>query len=155
MTRWGKFAAIVFMATLAAVAGAVVFAYSLEGKSTHRFAPKTRSSLAGHWESNLGGSLQFKENGEFSATNINLEPTCSTTTKDQQPNPRMSGSGEWNFGSPSDDDGPAVVITFKPDGLGVADCTVWGRLGGDDANPEIYLRQDDRTREYYQRPVSK
>ncbi|MCX4801398.1 hypothetical protein OG594_06985 [Streptomyces sp. NBC_01214] len=153
MIKWGKFAAIVSIVTLATAAAAAVFIFSLEGESTHRFNPKARPELAGNWESSNGGTMRFEENGDFSATNIGLELVCSAK-KNRKLEPRMSGSGEWKFGS-YPDEGPGIVVAFKPEGLGVADCTVWGRFGGDEENPRIYLLQDDGTPEYYQRPVSK
>ncbi|MFD3467854.1 hypothetical protein ACFWWM_16040 [Streptomyces sp. NPDC058682] len=152
MTNWGKFVAIVSLVTVSTAGAAILWILSLDPGSTHRFNPKDRSALAGDWESKSGGTMRLDENGNFSASNINLELTCSAK-RDRKLNPRMSGSGKWDFGS-FPDEGPGIVVAFKPEGLGIADCTVWGTFGGDTTSPKIYLLQDNGTPEYYQRPVS-
>ncbi|MER6444735.1 hypothetical protein DEJ51_11545 [Streptomyces venezuelae] len=150
MTRWNRFFLIVATVVLATAGAAVLLVGSLDFGPTDRFDPKARSALAGHWKSGNGGSMHIAENGDFSASNVGLDLSCSTTG-DREQNPRMSGSGTWKFGG-FPDEGPGFSIAFKPEGSD-SDCTVWGVFGGNDASPEIRLLQD-RTPEYYQRSAS-
>ncbi|MFJ8013744.1 hypothetical protein [Streptomyces sp. NPDC096339] len=108
--------------------------------------------VAGVWSSEAGGRLEFTAAGEFSASNVRLEPRCADSYDAGRRDERFSGTGKWKFGSfPDEADGMTMEFTPTGSAPDLHTCTVYSMFRGTPARPAIQLHQDMGTPERYER----
>ncbi|MFD3719019.1 hypothetical protein [Streptomyces sp. NPDC058674] len=114
---------------------------------THR-----KEDVAAVWSSDAGGRLEFTRAGEFTASNIRLDPTCTDAYDAGRRNERFSGTGKWKFGS-FPDEPSGVTLEFTPTSTApdLHPCTVYSMFTGTPERPALQLQQDRRTPEEYTR----
>ncbi|WP_314174876.1 hypothetical protein [Streptomyces winkii] len=105
------------------------------------------SDIVGVWKSNRKGTLEFRSDGRFVATDVTLGPNCDPESE-RPMRERVSGTGTWKVGAFSDEN-PGAKMTFKPRGGPVHSCPVWSAFTTDDPTDGMRLVHDDGTGERY------
>jgi hypothetical protein len=135
------------MATAMAMCAVVAVSCLTAGCSSDREIG--RSDIVGVWKSNRHGTLDFRKDGSFVASNVTLGPDCDP--KSEHPSgSRTSGKGTWSVGTVSDED-PGAKMRLEPGDGPVRSCTVWTTFGNVDPPSDMYFTHDSGTAERYRR----
>ncbi|MFD3546905.1 hypothetical protein ACFWUW_15080 [Streptomyces sp. NPDC058655] len=124
----------------------------LKSEPSPFFDTRRTEDVAAVWSSDAGGRLEFTRTGEFTASNIRLDPTCTDAYDAGRRNERFSGTGKWKFGS-FPDEPSGVTLEFTPTSTApdLHPCTVYSMFTGTPERPALQLQQDRRTPEEYTR----
>ena len=108
-----------------------------------------KADIVGVWKSNRGGTLDFRQGGEFVAEDVTLGPDCDP--KSERPDgDRASGKGTWSVDTFSDEN-PGAKMRFEPEDGPVRSCTVWTTFTTGDPASLMYLLHDGGDGERYKR----
>ncbi|WP_153449590.1 hypothetical protein [Streptomyces smaragdinus] len=127
----------------AALTSAILFFSYLLFSQCSPLMGADRDDAVGVWRNEMGGELEFDEDGTFFARGVTLSgEICQSKRAAGSKLELTSGAGSWKMDQPRDEN-PGILITFKPEGTSSESCKIWALFAGEGNRSEIYLRHED------------